>query len=344
MPIRCSKKLIAALLFSLVLLAGAVINLSDDSFYAEVYAWYPDGKVVNLSPAPQGKYYEPQVHPLGTAVIFFGNERGVPRIWQTDLASGKSMPLTPDSFSARQAAYAWDGQQIVYAADEGSGQPLENVELMGKDGTPPPSHHFNLFVMNPDGTNRRRITTGTFQDQRPCFSPDGKMIAFVSNRGGGTHLWSVPADGSHAPVALQTKGYGYRPCFSADGKWIYFFSAFGQKHQICRMPAAGGEIEPLANDTLGMSHGPFVLPDGKSLLMHSYSCGRYAIWELPLDGSPPHLAQPPGFDFATHATRSQNGITSFDIAENKSLLRRLAAQLKRKAYHWTGCTPAIGRR
>lgn len=337
---RSKLKLPIAIII-LLLLVGAGISLSDGSFSADVFAWYPDGQVRNLSPTPHGKYYEPQVHPLGQDVIFFGNATGVPRIWRAGLTDGAVMALTPDTFSSRQASYSWDGKLIVFASDEGLSQPLEDVEVMGKDGTPPPTHHFNLFIINADGSDRRRITKGSFQDQRPCFSPDGKTIAFVSNRGGGTQLWTVPADGSQEPAALQTQGYGYRPSYSVDGQWIYFFSAFGARHQICRIPAKGGAIEPLANDTLGMSHGPFALPGGQSLLMHSYACGGYAIWELPLDGKPPRPAQPPGFAQATHATRSQNGITTFDVAENRSFLRRLGADLKRRSFAWRGCQPVL---
>lgn len=331
---------IAAGLAVLAAVSGALLDLATDAFYARVYAWFPDGRVVNLSPSARGKFYEPHVHPLGKDVIFFGNETGAPQLWKTDLSTGQSAPLTPPSFSARHPAYSWDGTQIAYVSDEGTGQPPERVEEMGKEGIPPRNHIFHIHIMNADGSGRRPLTSGSFLDQRPFFSPDRKTVVFVSTRGGDTRIWSVPADGSGAPVALQTSGNGYRPCFSVDGRTIYFFSFFGEQHRICRMPAEGGSFEPLANDTIGKSHGPFALPDGKSILLHSYSAGAYSLWELPLDGSPPRKTPPPGFPFATHATRSQNGVTAFDIAEYESALRRMVIYARWKIQGWRGNKPA----
>ena len=45
--------------------------------------------------------------------------------------------------------------------------------------------------------------------------------------------------------------------------------------------------------------------------MHSTrDFGRMRLWQLPLDGSPPTLMQPPGFTGGAHATRSKNGIVA----------------------------------
>jgi Tol biopolymer transport system component len=334
---RHRSKIVAALIALAAVGAFCVRQVTNGAFYANVYAWLPSGAIRHLSPSSTGLYYEPQVNPAGTQVVFFGADSGPPRLWLTDVDTGKATALTPADFAARHPAFSADGSQIVFAADEGTGQPPERVEQMGKDGVPPPDHIVHLFVMNANGDDRRQITFGAFQDQRPCFSPDGKTVVFVSNRGDGTRLWSVSVTGDTEPTALQTQGYGYRPCFSTDGQWIFFFTRMGGRDRLCRMPASGGPLQLLANDTIGDSHGPFADPAGKSLLFHSFRCGRWTIWEIPLDGSEPHRVQPPGFDFATHATRSRNGLMAFDVATNRTYLRRLAASLKRWIISLRGC-------
>jgi Tol biopolymer transport system component len=195
-------------------------------------------------------------------------------------------------------------------------------------GAPPDGLVINLFVMDANGQNVRQVTFGMYQDQRPCFSPDGKTLVFVSNRGGGMRLWSVPVDKSADPRPLQSHGWGYRPYFSTDGQWVFFFTDVNERHQICKITTEGGKISPLVNDDRGTSHGPFADPNGEVLLMHSIRGGKSGIWELPLDGSPPRSIQPPGFEEALHPTRAKNGVIAFDVPRRK-WVRIVASRFKR---------------
>lgn len=300
-------------------------------FQSTVCAWFPSGQVKSLTPR-SGIYYQSCINPAGTHVVFSGGVSGVVRIWCADIATGEMTALSPDNCSARHPAYSANGDRIVYASDERSGQTPERLEDLEKSGLPPADHIDNLFVMGADGEGGRQVTFGPFQDQRPCFSPDGKTIAFISNRGASRcGLWAVPSDGSCEPRLIFEPGqkqrpegsppraggaledFIYRPWYSLDGKKIYAFSDVTGRHQICWAPSTGGDVTPLSNDDLGQSHGPFADPDGKHLLMHSDRDGRWGIWSLPLDGGPPQRLDPPGVPVAGHATRSRNGIIAFDV-------------------------------
>ena len=167
----------------------------------------------------------------------------------------------------------------------------------------------------------------------------GRQLPLFLAGGGGTRLWAVSVDGDQDPIPLQEKGHGYRPSFSVGGEWIYFFSKADQRDQIHKISAKGGVPCPLANDDKAISRAPFVDPNGKILLMHSYRSGAYMIWEVPLDGSPAKILRPPGFEVATHPTRSETGVVTFDVPRYRSSLRRNAARLKRRALsyleYWT---------
>jgi Tol biopolymer transport system component len=55
----------------------------------------------------------------------------------------------------------------------------------------------NLIVVRPDGTVVRNLTNGPFRDRAPKWSPDGKSIAFHSDRSGSFQIWMIDSDGKN---------------------------------------------------------------------------------------------------------------------------------------------------
>ena len=53
--------------------------------------------------------------------------------------------------------------------------------------------NWNIYVVNSDGTGLKQLTDDPAEDGLPTWSPDGQVIAFVSNRGGPWAVWAVPA-------------------------------------------------------------------------------------------------------------------------------------------------------
>jgi len=318
---------VVILLFCVLALAGAAVA-SKLNYYADVYAWFPDGTVKKASPG-DGIYLQACIHPNGTHLIYSGNNSGPPRVWITDLKTGQKKPLTPEGSGARQAVFSWGGKKIAFISDRNFDQASQTVEKMPATGVPPGDSRANIFIMDIDGSNVKQITKGAFLDQRPAFSPEGKYIAFVRTVNKLWRLYVVPIDGSAEPRELPIKGWGYRPWFSVDGKTIYFQTNLDGRNRIVKIPFEGGEVIPLANDDTGMSRGTFTDHDGKSLLIHSTRGGDYGIWEMPLDGSEPKQLIPPGYKRALHPTRSKNGVVSFDAyrmsLEEDSLIKYTVA-------------------
>lgn len=311
-----------------ILNSRLLFNLYGKTFFADVYVFYPNGELKKLSPTNSGIYYQPHISPQGDKVVFYGNENGPPRIWIANIETGHVADLTPETSGARHPVFSWDGSMIAFASDRSHNQNPERIELMRGNGLPPEELVLHLYIMDTNGHNVRQITFGPYQDQRPAFSPDGKTLAFVSNRGSERHLWTVQINGNHELRPLQMDGWGYRPWYSPNGQWIYFFTSIKNRHQICKISINGGKIFPLANDDAGTSHGPFVDYDNDTLLMHSTRNGKFGIWELPLDGTELRQVLLPELEeMVAHATRSKNGIIAFDVCR-KTLMRKIGSSIE----------------
>lgn len=79
----------------------------------------------------------------------------------------------------------------------------------------------DLYVMPLAGGEAKRITSGASMDVQPRFSPDGRRLAFASDRGGLENLWICDLDGGNARQVSTEKGSTVSaPAWSPDGQWL----------------------------------------------------------------------------------------------------------------------------
>ncbi|MCC7293046.1 MAG: PD40 domain-containing protein [Phycisphaerales bacterium] len=96
----------------------------------------------------------------------------------------------------------------------------------------------DLFIMPIAGGEAKALTTGLPWDMQPRFSPDGKQIAFTSDRGGGDNIWVMNRDGSDAKqVTKETFRLLNQPSWSPDGQFIV-----ARKHFTSRRSLGAGEM------------------------------------------------------------------------------------------------------
>ncbi len=115
--------------------------------------------------------------------------------------------------------------------------------------------------------------SGVALNFHPRYSPDGRTIAFVSDRKGQNNLWLMDADGSHPrPVALDPQVRVFEPAWTPDGRYIVvrrqLMRRQGGSSGIWMYSRDGGEgVELVGRDYKGASW-PALSPDGRSLFFH----------------------------------------------------------------------------
>ena len=80
----------------------------------------------------------------------------------------------------------------------------------------------DLWIANEDGTGAHRVSDHTARDIYPRFSPDGKWIAFSSNRYGNNDVFIIPAEGGAAKQLTFHSGNDEVVGWSRDGKSVVF--------------------------------------------------------------------------------------------------------------------------
>ena len=97
---------------------------------------------------------------------------------------------------------------------------------------------YTMPIAGSGATPATRLTSGPAFDMQPRFSPDGKSIAFTSDRGGLFNIWVMDADGKNPKaVSKEQKWWVNSPTWSPDGQYI-----FARRHFVQTRSLGAGEV------------------------------------------------------------------------------------------------------
>lgn len=83
--------------------------------------------------------------------------------------------------------------------------------------------NFDIWISEPDGSDSEKITDGYFDYREPRWSPDGKQIAFSSDRDKGSYdIWTIDVDSGEFTQWTNSPGDEAQPSWSPDGEEIVF--------------------------------------------------------------------------------------------------------------------------
>jgi Tol biopolymer transport system component len=139
---------------------------------------------------------------------------------------------------------------------------------------------FVPFAAVADGT---QLTFDPAWDRAPAWSPDGRQIAFTSDRSGNWDVWVIPATGGVATQITFDPTDDGAPCWSPDGAQIVFSSERSGNWDIWAIPATGGAATQITIHP-GIDRDPDWSPDGNQVAFASDRSGNSDIWAIPAAG------------------------------------------------------------
>lgn len=149
------------------------------------------------------------------------------------------------------------------------------------------SGYSHLFAYQPGGANWVRLTDGPWQDTDPSISPDGKTIAFASNRDGQWDLYTMNLASGETSRLTETPEYDGAPDWSPDSRWMV--------HETYVSDEGGGNLElfirPVDNsqEPIRLTFDPNAdiepawSPQGRQIIFISTRTGESEVWLADLD-------------------------------------------------------------
>lgn len=253
------------------------------------------GEPTNLTNNSAGDF-EPMWSPDGKKIAFYSDRNPVEKckykilIMDADGSNQKELPNTDCDF---RPVWSPDGKKLAFDS--------------GRDG------NHEIYTINIDGTDLRRLTNSPNYDSSPRWSPDGKKIVYFSGSTekdyGNSEIYIMNTDGTGKENLTIKEGSDTYPFFSPDGKKIAFTSYRDGNAEIYVMDADGSNQQRLTNNSARDDNARWS-PDGKQIGFGTDRDGYYEVYVMDSDGqNKQNISQNPSNDVDISWSPNGNQIT-----------------------------------
>jgi dipeptidyl aminopeptidase/acylaminoacyl peptidase len=264
--------------------------------------WSPDGKYLAFTSSRNG---------------------GKSQIWLLNRLGGEAVKLTDVTQGVNDFEWSPESSRLVLVIqdpkpDEAEAEKDKDKPAPAKPKTQPPyvidrlqfkedtvgyldNRRTHLYVFNVEKKSVTQITSGNFDDAQPAWSPDGKQLAFTSNRtlpdpdaSRDTNIWVVAADntdkGAHLTQITTNPGADSQPAWSPDGKWIAYVTQldvhlfwYATQH-LAIAPSNGGDAKVLTQTFDRSVRRPRFSADGNSIFFVAVDDGTQNLCRIAVTG------------------------------------------------------------
>ncbi|HMU63759.1 MAG: biopolymer transporter Tol [Nitrosomonas sp.] len=189
-------------------------------------------------------------------------------IYETDFTGGKIKNLTNTLGYDAEASWSPDGRLIAFASNRRAYTEKlsdEEAALLKKD----PSAFIDIYIMDADGSNVKRLTQTNVYDGGPFFSPDGKRIVWrrFSTNGREAEIFTMNIDGSDQKQITHLNMMSWAPFYHPSGQYIIFSTNLhGHRNFELYIVDVDGKKQPVrVTDKDGFDGLPVFTPDGKAI-------------------------------------------------------------------------------
>jgi len=285
----------------------------------------------------------PRWSPDGGYLSFLSSRNdGKTQVWTLDRRGGEAQQLTEIVQGVRSYEWSPDGTKLLLVLQDPKPEDLEkDKDKKEKKKKPKPwvvdrlqfkmdyigyldRRRTHLFAFNLNDKKMTQITSGDFDDSQPVWSPDGRFVAFVSNRteepdaNSNTDIWIVSAENTDKGKTLRRLTMNstpdQSPAWSPDGKHIAYETVIDETYYpyfcttyLAMIPVEGGEPQILTAELDRNVSSPRFSPDGNAV---------YAVLE---DSGEQHLARVNLSDGElTRPVSGQRSVYSYSLGKDGS--------------------------
>jgi dipeptidyl aminopeptidase/acylaminoacyl peptidase len=258
----------------------------------------------------------PRWSPDGRYLAFISDRGHKRQVFLAPLDGGEPRQLTKAPHGVNEMAWSPDGTRIAYVARVGEWKDPKDRDAAAKVAPRVirnlrhrldtigyfDERRTHVFVVDVEAGAAKQITDGDWFDAQIAWSPDGKDIAFSSDRERQRHqrqfrsdVWVVAATGGRARKLTRSRGAASFPAFSPDGRFVAFVghengeAASSMHSHLMVVPAAGGaaprslsaSLDRTATTTPGTQSFAW-LPGGRGVVFLVQDRGTQALYRAGL--------------------------------------------------------------